>query len=186
MINDLGWDTVPDEIALVKDGVVIGASVVSDYPVLIRAYTEDLDGIEVEACYLPKAGFVERKVVKNNTIQIAQLSSGVFEVSQKGTPEFFDNIETCVLKAVRVYPNPLNSWSQISVETQAKGNVQISIYNLKGQEIISFTHDMKTAGTHSVIWDGKDKSGTKLATGEYLIRVNSGIEAKTVKVMLIN
>jgi len=177
VVNDPGWETVPDEIAILKDGAVIGASVVSEYPVLIRAYADDLDEIEIEACYIPKSEHAERKLIKNIDLGIVCLSSGVFEINAKGP---------AVLKTIKVHPNPVKTWSRISIDTDKKCSVQMNIYNLRGQLVKSFSHEMKSAGTHSVLWDGKDASGNKLASGVYLIKAISGRESKTTKLMLIN
>lgn len=184
-VYDAGWDTMPDEIAILKSGVVVGASIVTEYPVLIRAYTDGLDDIEIEASYIAKSGHSERRVIKSNDLSVKSLLSGVYEINVKNPQANPEEPSSDMIKDIKVYPNPLRTWSRISIETNSKGNVQVSIYNLKGQLVKSNLHEMKSAGTHSMIWDGKDSSGNELASGVYIIKARSGSETKTHKVIML-
>ena len=185
-IYDPGWDAMPDELAILINGTVVGASVVSEYPVLIRVYTEDLNDIVIETCYSAKSGSAERKVLKNSDLEIKRSDSGVYEILGKNPTEDLEDHSPELIRGIIVHPNPLTTWSRISVDTNHKGSVRMNIYNLKGQRVKTFRHEMKSAGTHSVLWDGKDSSGNRLASGIYFLNVSIGSESRSQKVMLIN
>jgi hypothetical protein len=82
------------------------------------------------------------------------------------------------------YPNPFRNAAAISLTgipfTQIKfsmkeaGAVQLSIYNLYGQEIRTLISGQMDSGNHAVNWDGKDNRGQMAPSGVYLckLRVN--------------
>jgi len=77
------------------------------------------------------------------------------------------------------YPNPFNAETRISFETRAYSrNVSIEIYDLVGRLVQSYGWDGLEAGTHSVIWDGSDKSGRVVASGIYFYRLD--IDSRSV------
>ena len=49
-------------------------------------------------------------------------------------------------------------------------DVRVVVYNLLGQEVRLLVNDKKKAGTHMVIWDGRDNAGEKASSGIYFLR----------------
>ncbi len=72
------------------------------------------------------------------------------------------------------YPNPFNPSTSIKFSVKEAGVVQLSIYNLHGQEVRTLVNGQINAGFHSVNWDGKDARGQLVPSGVYLykLRVN--------------
>jgi flagellar hook assembly protein FlgD len=62
----------------------------------------------------------------------------------------------------------------------SRGNVQVNIYNSLGQLVRSLVNEQREAGTHSVVWDGRDNGGSAVATGAYFYQVRTGdfVQAK--------
>jgi len=77
------------------------------------------------------------------------------------------------------YPNPFNPETRIDFSIQNASEVEISIFNMKGQVIKTLTRNSLSRGNHSVIWNGKDENGNSLSSGLYLyqLKVNGKIEA---------
>ena len=77
------------------------------------------------------------------------------------------------------YPNPFNPTTKISFSIPDDSNVELSIYNIKGQNIKTLAHEHYSKGEYSVDWDGEDASGEKVGSGVYFykLRVNSKIKA---------
>ncbi|MBP7564111.1 MAG: T9SS type A sorting domain-containing protein, partial [Candidatus Cloacimonetes bacterium] len=65
------------------------------------------------------------------------------------------------------------------------GQTELSVYNIKGQKVATLVKEVKTAGTHEVIWNGKDKNGASVSSGIYFYRLNSGGERITKKMILM-
>jgi len=83
------------------------------------------------------------------------------------------------------FPNPFNPETTIRYSLAAPGEVEISIFNLKGQLVRRLLHETKPAGYHQVIWNGKDETGRTVGSGIYFYRLISGDYNKTLKMMLL-
>lgn len=83
------------------------------------------------------------------------------------------------------YPNPFNPQTTISFSLRESGPVRIDVYNLKGQHIRRLVDTKLNAGTHRVVFDGKDSSGRSISSGIYLYRMESEGYSKTMKMMLM-
>jgi hypothetical protein len=64
------------------------------------------------------------------------------------------------------YPNPFNPTTIISYQLPVTSEVNLSIYNLLGQKVVTLVNEQKQAGSHQVDWDA---SG--FASGVYYYRI---------------
>lgn len=71
------------------------------------------------------------------------------------------------------YPNSLNPSTQIDYILPQTANIAISVYNLHGQLVKTLIDAEQTAGTHSVMWDGRNQHGKVVADGIYYYRLIS-------------
>ena len=83
------------------------------------------------------------------------------------------------------YPNPFNPETTIRFSTAAKGPVSIDIYNVKGQLVRRLVNEEKSAGNHSVVFDGRDNGGRPIASGVYYYRMQTGKFTSTRKMILM-
>ncbi len=72
------------------------------------------------------------------------------------------------------YPNPFNPTTTIAFSLPKRGDVELSIYNMLGQNIRTLLSQSMSTGEHSIIWDGNDKNGNSVASGMYLYRLKVG------------
>lgn len=72
------------------------------------------------------------------------------------------------------YPNPFNPSTTLQFELPASGEVSISIYNSTGQYIRTVASGNYAAGEHRVVWDARDDSGARVASGVYLYVIKAG------------
>jgi hypothetical protein len=72
------------------------------------------------------------------------------------------------------YPNPFNPATTIAFSVKTAGQVNLSIYNVLGQEVRSLVNEFKDAGNYSAYWDGRDNGGGEVASGVYFYRIKSG------------
>ncbi|MBT4501981.1 MAG: T9SS type A sorting domain-containing protein [Gemmatimonadetes bacterium] len=72
------------------------------------------------------------------------------------------------------YPNPFNAGTVIRFALPVGGDVELSIFNLAGQQVAKLANGLREAGTYTVRWDGRDDSGRELASGVYLYRLRTG------------
>ncbi|MCK5052303.1 MAG: T9SS type A sorting domain-containing protein [Candidatus Cloacimonetes bacterium] len=116
---------------------------------------------------------------ENNGFQIYTLegdilSSNEFELSSKENTNFISN-----------YPNPFNPQTTISFNLLEEGEIQLDVFNIKGQKIKSLLSNQIAAGEHSIIWNGEDASGKIISSGVYLYKLNVNGKTEAVKKCLL-
>jgi len=77
------------------------------------------------------------------------------------------------------YPNPFNPITTIKFSIQNNSEIELVVYNIKGQKLKSLTNKEFIKGNHSVIWNGNDDLGNPVSSGiyYYLLNVNGKTEA---------
>lgn len=83
------------------------------------------------------------------------------------------------------YPNPFNSTTTIGFALPQAAPVELSVYNLGGQEIRRLASGWQTAGWHATAWDGTDDAGSQVATGVYVCRLRAADGVASRKVLLL-
>jgi hypothetical protein len=69
------------------------------------------------------------------------------------------------------YPNPFNPNTTIEYQLPKAGNVEIKIFSINGQLVKTFESTHQIAGTHALVWDGKNNDGQTVASGLYVYQV---------------
>ncbi len=82
------------------------------------------------------------------------------------------------------YPNPFNPETTIAYSVPKAGPASLKIYNTKGQLVRTLVDDVREAGKHSVVWNGKDNRGNSVASGLYFYRLSSDGNTVTRKMLL--
>ncbi|MCI0452627.1 MAG: T9SS type A sorting domain-containing protein [Candidatus Latescibacteria bacterium] len=83
-------------------------------------------------------------------------------------------------------PNPFNPATTIAYDVPAGGaHVTIAIYDVTGRAVRTLIDGRHPAGTHRVVWDGRNASGTPVASGVYLYRMTSGTFVQTRRMVLL-
>lgn len=82
------------------------------------------------------------------------------------------------------HPNPFNATTTISFALPQDGKVSLKIYNLAGQ-IVKTYEEFMSAGYRSIIWDGTNSRGEKVASGVYFYRLDVGVWTDIKKMMLL-
>ncbi len=78
------------------------------------------------------------------------------------------------------YPNPFNPTTQIKYSIPKSGFVSLKVYNILGQEVSTLVAGFQKAGNYEATFDG-----SKLASGVYLYRLQSGTASITKKFVLM-
>lgn len=108
-------------------------------------------------------------LIYSNTVLLAepQGSEGETRLSGQDQP------------ACYCYPNPFDGETVISYALCRECRVELSIFNLCGQEVCTLVSEWQAPGMHRVIWDA---SG--LPEGMYLYRLRTGLSMQTGKLIL--
>jgi FtsP/CotA-like multicopper oxidase with cupredoxin domain len=83
------------------------------------------------------------------------------------------------------YPNPFNPSTTINFQVPSDEFVELKIYNRIGQEVRTLVNSGYQAGSHNVVWDGKNNRGKSVASGMYVYRIKAGKYTKSLKMNLV-
>tara|TARA_X000000368_G_C23054484_1_gene723190 strand:- start:2949 stop:4808 length:1860 start_codon:yes stop_codon:yes gene_type:complete len=78
------------------------------------------------------------------------------------------------------YPNPFNPITSISYDLSYEDHINLSIFNLMGQNIETLVEGTKEAGTYSINWNASSQP-----SGMYFLRLETSNETYFQKLMLI-
>lgn len=82
-------------------------------------------------------------------------------------------------------PNPFNYTSIIRYELARPDFTTLKIYDLTGRLVRTLENEERTAGFHTILWDGEDDSRRALPSGVYFIKLKSGEESQTRRTILL-
>ncbi len=110
----------------------------------------------------------------------------VEDVQVEAAPSNEDNTAPVLVTELRSnYPNPFNPETTINFSVKENGPVSVSVYNVKGQLVRNLVNDVRSAGNHSVVWNGKDNNGRDVSSGVYYYKMNAGKYSSTKKMVLM-
>ncbi|RMG22880.1 MAG: T9SS C-terminal target domain-containing protein [Bacteroidetes bacterium] len=72
------------------------------------------------------------------------------------------------------FPNPFSEQTEIQFSLDEAAPVRLSIFSTTGQEIHRLLDGTAQAGTHRIVWDGRDRHGSLLSSGVYFYRLRVG------------
>jgi len=118
--------------------------------------------------------------------------------AESGSAYIFNNDHTNVEDAIELdkfgflaqnYPNPFNptTTTSFSLTTEAAENVELFIYNLKGQKVKNLTNSLTHQPTnrYSVTWNGTDDNNHPVSSGIYFYKLRVGNEEQLKKMILL-
>ncbi|MDI6804026.1 MAG: NosD domain-containing protein [Bacteroidota bacterium] len=71
------------------------------------------------------------------------------------------------------YPNPFNPSTLIKYQLPKVSNVEITIYNIFGQEVNMLVNGIQDAGYYEVVWNSDNNTGNQAASGVYFYRISA-------------
>jgi hypothetical protein len=87
--------------------------------------------------------------------------------------------------SARNYPNPFNPSTKIEFTLPRAGQVELKIYNVRGELVKTLLDQNMAAATHAVVWDGRDTRGQAVSSGVYFYSLKAGDDEKMVKMTLV-
>ncbi|MBN2829536.1 MAG: T9SS type A sorting domain-containing protein [Candidatus Cloacimonetes bacterium] len=87
------------------------------------------------------------------------------------------NIENGILQSlgkdilIGNYPNPFNPETTIKFSISKSSDVDLSIYNIKGQRVCTLANQQYPSGEHSIVWNGSDDTGRSVGSGIYFYKL---------------
>jgi len=160
-----------------------------DYPYALSANSPCIDAGNPDTTGL---NLPPTDLAGNPRIYNGRIDMGAYEwqdTSAVNEPEY-NNLNDILLQN---YPNPFSSSTTISFNLKGilsipmvfYKQINLEIYNVRGQLIRKFQIPNGKYQINEVVWDGKDEDGKKVPSGEYLYKLNCGEYSVAKKMLLI-
>lgn len=94
------------------------------------------------------------------------------DISDLNIPQHFELLQN--------YPNPFNPTTTIKFTLPEEGFVNLTVYNMLGQNVKKLVSEFRKAGYHEVQFNASN-----LSSGFYIYRIKSGKFTSTKKMLLI-
>ena len=91
-------------------------------------------------------------------------------------------------KEIRIlgnYPNPFNPFTNILFSLDRDSDIFLKVFDSKGRLIKILSGGNKSAGNHSVFWDGTNQKGITVTTGVYFYRFELNQQCFSGKMMFL-
>lgn len=108
------------------------------------------------------------------TVTVELDTTPVEEIQEGSIPKSFHLYQN--------YPNPFNSETKINFAVPVNTRLSLTIYNILGEVIKTLVNGYYNVGMYSVVWNGTNNSGQRVASGVYLVRMIAGSYSDTKKV----
>ena len=83
------------------------------------------------------------------------------------------------------YPNPFNPTTNIRFSLKDTQHANITVYNIRGQRVVTLVDDVLEKGEHHIVWDGVNSHGRQVGSGIYFIRMQTEGYTKVNRAALI-
>lgn len=82
-------------------------------------------------------------------------------------------------------PNPFNPATTIAFELPVAAPVRLSVHALDGRLVARLADGARPAGSHRIVWHGRDDAGRSVPSGTYLYRLEVGRWSEAQRLTLI-
>ena len=167
-VDDDGFDDVVLEYSVMSTMDIVGASTAIDGPVGLHYHV---------------AGDAER---------IDWLVNDIFTLGTPISPQTSgveDPMVSSPLPAATalsgIYPNPFNPRTTVAFDLAEPGRVHLEVHDARGALVRVLADGDYGAGTHEIVWNGRDNLGRGVGSGIYFVHFASGSYRTSQKIVLL-
>ncbi len=84
------------------------------------------------------------------------------------------------------YPNPSKGSAVLPLYLLQDGDVELSVFNLRGEKISSRFFSQLPSGFQQIVWQARDDQGRSLPFGLYIIRLEAIDHVSSIKILVID
>ena len=117
----------------------------------------------------------------------ARTGSYIFEVEPSALTG--ESLVGGPLQLLQNFPNPFNPQTTIQYTLSEPARVELAVFNILGQHVITLVRDHQDQGTYFATWDALDRTGQRVVSGVYFYKLivenNQGKLHSYIKKMLL-
>ena len=178
------------EVGIFLDGECIGATQVEEFPLQILAFPAEggsgSGDITFEfycegRSYKPAQNY---KVLNKETGQYvnSKIELNPYEFT---TICFGNPVTPAKFTLSGNYPNPFNPTTTISYSIPTDGNVELIVYNIRGQKVKTLISGTQPTGVYNITWNGKDENSRSVSSSVYFYKLRSSGKTAVKKMLLL-
>jgi hypothetical protein len=80
------------------------------------------------------------------------------------------------------FPNPFNGSTRIAYQLPQTSDVDVRIFNMRGEEVHRFLFANQSSGIHHLDWQADDNDGKPVSSGVYVFRLQATLQGTDRKV----
>jgi hypothetical protein len=129
-----------------------------------------------------------RDVVSDSSSGSNVIFDAIRFTSSSTTKTSDEKVKNTILEHLTIHqvaPNPFNPFTIVDYEILKQSNIEIYIFDIKGNQIYSHLKTNQSPGRHSFQWGALDMAGDTIPSGVYLIALKSNGHLSTKKILLI-
>jgi parallel beta-helix repeat protein len=171
-IRDLGYNFLNKNPLFTTDSYYL-----QDSSLGVNAGTPDVDDLD-----LPELDLAGNPRIIGERVDIGAYENqnqlvGIFDYQSKRNIYQTDLLEN--------YPNPFNTVTKIKFSMNIPSQVNLNIYNIRGQLISTLINDKMDSDYHTVIWNGEDNLGNPVPSGIYFCKIHINNHNKMKSILLL-
>jgi flagellar hook assembly protein FlgD len=78
------------------------------------------------------------------------------------------------IRFARASAHPSDGPAAFRLELPERALVDVAVHDASGRRVAVLALGERDAGSHALVWDGRDASGREVAAGVYFVRARSG------------
>ena len=82
-------------------------------------------------------------------------------------------------------PNPFRAQTTVEFALSEQSHVTVTVYDMMGRKVATLVDGPRSTGTHRVRWGGESERGETLASGVYLLRMQTGDQSETRRMTIV-
>ncbi len=174
-----------EEIGVFQNDTCIGGAVVDSSSATILCYEQPVErtqsSLTIETWGSRSASSVDYEHYNRNTQSFAskKLMAGSQDYALVRIIQTGESAPG-IVELMGNYPNPFNPTTTIRYNLPQDGKVTITVYNVRGQRVVTLLSTKQTAGEHELTWNAQDQ-----ASGVYLLRLEAAGQTRTSKLLLL-
>ncbi|MDP8203906.1 MAG: T9SS type A sorting domain-containing protein, partial [Candidatus Tenebribacter mawsonii] len=182
------------EIGVYEGEVCVGAVVVEDSCAQILVYSDSANRDPVPFTFEVVSGRGFSTPIKDYLVlnqMTGEFESSVIISGRQGYSAIklgeLEELENIIARPVLLgnYPNPFNPTTKISFSLPNEEDIELTIYNIKGQKVRTLYSGMAEEGEHTMIWNGKDTNNKLVSSGIYFYKLKTNNKELTRKMLMM-
>ena len=170
---------------------LISEGISGPYTFSMKSNNDLPTGLDFALLDIPNKNVIRNVLSESITIQ-ESLQNGYDITIVAGDEAYVNDMIMNILEAIPAeyslsqnYPNPFNPTTKIDFTLPRSDDVNITIYNLVGQQIKVLVNSNLEYGYHTVTWNGLDQLGRPVASGVYFSELRTRNFRQTKKMLLL-